>query len=115
MANTPEGKVKRAISKALNRLGAYYFMPVQNGMGHPSIDYLVCYRGHFIGIEAKAPGKTPTQRQWATMEHMRNAGAVTIIIDSVEAAKNLEATLLLCLGDHGREGKMIPQWNPVNL
>lgn len=109
MSITPEGKVKRAISKELNRLGAYYFMPVQNGMGQPALDYMVCFRGKFFTIEAKAPGRSPTNRQWATMERVRTSGGVAIVVDSVESAKNLEATMLLCL-DHNTIAGPNPGW-----
>jgi hypothetical protein len=66
MAGTPEGKVKLAIKKILDKHEAWFFMPVQNGMGKVGIpDFVCCYKGHFLGIEAKAPGKmhqtTPNQ------------------------------------------------------
>lgn len=68
MANTPEGKVKDAIKKFLKERGAWYFMPVSNGMGQVGIpDIICCYKGIFVAIEAKAPGKrdavTPNQRR----------------------------------------------------
>ena len=68
MATTPEGKVKDQIKSVLNKFGIYYFMPVQNGMGKPGLDFYCCYRGKFIAIEAKAPGKKPTPRQLNTLQ-----------------------------------------------
>ena len=81
MANTPEGKVKDRIVKCLKGYGAYYHMPVQNGMGRPSLDFIGCYYGHFFAVEAKAPGKKPTKRQELTMREMMNAGAAVFVID----------------------------------
>lgn len=81
MATTPEGKVKDSIKKTLKNVGAYYFMPVQNGMGAPSLDFLGCFCGQFFAIEAKAPGKKPTKRQELTMGSMAATGGVVFVID----------------------------------
>ena len=93
--STPEGKVKDAIKIVLKRMGAYYHMPVQNGMGKPSLDFICCIRGRFVAIEAKAYGGHTTLRQELTIKEMREAGAVAIIVEGVEQAKVLEATLNL--------------------
>ena len=66
---TPEGKVKEQVKRLLRSHNAYYFMPVQNGMGAPSLDFLICHNGNFLGVETKAPGKKPTKRQEVTMMH----------------------------------------------
>lgn len=94
MASTPEGKVKAKIKKLLNKYGAYSHMPVQNGMGAPSLDYVACYRGLFLGIEAKAPGKKPTERQIKTMSQMRLAGGYVFVVDGDEALMHLEKFLI---------------------
>ena len=57
---TPEGKVKEKVKKLLKAHGAYYHMPVQNGMGAPSLDFIGCHRGLYYGIETKAGNKQPT-------------------------------------------------------
>jgi len=55
---TPEGKVKDRIKKELKQLGAFIYMPVPSGFGVRGVpDFLACYQGLFIGIEAKAPGR----------------------------------------------------------
>ena len=78
---TPEGRVKDKVKKALRDIHAYWFMPVQNGMGSPSLDFLICYNGRFFGIETKAPGKTkPTPRQANTMRAIENAGGGTFLV-----------------------------------
>lgn len=90
---TPEGKVKEALKKALKACGAYYHFPVQNGMGAPSLDCIVCYKGVYCAIETKASGKKPTARQTVTMEAIRAAGGTALYIDSVEQAKEISWAL----------------------
>jgi hypothetical protein len=86
MAATPEAKVKKKIRRALERLRqggyeVYCHMPVQNGMGAPTLDFIGCCRGRFFGIEAKAPGKEPTPRQQQTIADMERAGALVFVYD----------------------------------
>ena len=84
MAVTPEGRVKAEIKAYLNSIGAYWFMPVQTGYGTSTVDFLVCYRGYFIAIEAKAPGKMPTKFQELTMEKIRKAGGKVYVVHDME-------------------------------
>jgi hypothetical protein len=82
MATTPESRIKdkiRAVLKSYEHI--YFFMPVPTGMGATTVDFLCCYRGHFFGIEAKAPGKIPTPRQEYVLEQIRLAGGSTFTID----------------------------------
>jgi len=86
MANTPEGKVKLQVRRALTHLRdkgypVYYHMPVQNGMGKPTLDFIGCINGKFFAIETKAPRKKPTERQESTIEEMRKAGAHVFVYD----------------------------------
>ena len=93
--STPEGKVKDAIKIVLKRMGAYYHMPVQNGMGKPSLDFICCIRGKFVAIEAKADGGHTTLRQQQTLAKMREAGAVALVVTGENEARILESTLKL--------------------
>ena len=81
-----EKDVKKLVSKLLKKYGAYYHMPVQNGMGMPTLDYIGCFKGKFFGIETKAPGKHPTPRQEITIGHMKQAGAMVFVIDGDTSA-----------------------------
>lgn len=82
MAATPEGKVKKTISALLKSVpGMYFFMPVPSGYGESTLDYLGCYKGRFFAVEAKAPGKKPTDRQIMMIERMRRAGGTVFVID----------------------------------
>lgn len=84
MGNTPEAKVKRHVSQILKRAEeVYYFMPVQTGYGSPTLDYLGCSRGRAFAIETKAPGKTPTTRQWAIINEMKLTGMKVFVIDGL--------------------------------
>lgn len=84
---TPEGTVKGKVKKYLKGLGAFYFMPVSNGMGVSGIpDFIVCLGGRFIGIETKAPGRlgNTTQNQRDRMDEIDAAGGITIVTDNVD-------------------------------
>lgn len=73
----------------------YAHWPVQNGMGSPTLDCIMCYYGRYIGVETKAPGKKPTPRQEATMQQMRDAGGITMVIENAADVENLRGALKL--------------------
>lgn len=90
MAETPEGKVKRQVKAYLKSIGAWYYMPVSNGMGRVGCpDILVCWEGRFIGIETKAPGKrknvTPNQQR--EIRAINGAHGLAMVVDSAEQVK----------------------------
>lgn len=75
MATTPEGWIKRIVKEMLDmHPRAYYHMPVQNGMGAPSLDFVCSIDGRYVAIEAKAPGKRMTDRQELTAKAIEAAG-----------------------------------------
>jgi hypothetical protein len=79
-ARTPEGKVKAKINAVLKRHPCYSHMPVLNGMGAPTLDYIGCSKGRFFAIEAKRDGNSLSPRQVLTAEKMRSAGAKLFVI-----------------------------------
>lgn len=92
MAMTPEGRVKKAIKDIFKRRGAVYCMPATGGFGKSGVsDFLACYKGQFISIEAKAGNNEPTslQEQWLTDVH--NAGGWTRVIneDNIDAVEEI--------------------------
>jgi len=88
---TPESRVKKRVKEVLDRMGAYYFAPVQMGMGARTLDYLVCYKGKFFGIEAKGgEDKKPTKLQELCMKKIREAGGECVVIRTVVEADQLE-------------------------
>jgi Holliday junction resolvase len=79
---TPEAKVKKKVVQVLKEMGAYYFYPVTGGYGRSGVpDIILCYRGHFVGIECKAGTNKPTPLQEKNMEDIRTAGGVTLVVN----------------------------------
>lgn len=92
MAKTPEGVVKDACKKFLKERGAWFFMPVSNGMGQVGIpDIIICYKGVFVAIETKAPGKklqTTANQHWV-IEAIRKADGFAWVVDNPDDLKPL--------------------------
>ena len=87
MARTPEAKVKDAVKTLLKAEGIHYIMPVSNGMGVVGVpDFLCVWKGRFLAIETKAPGKrnNTTANQDRQLEAIRRCGGIAIVIDDVE-------------------------------
>lgn len=92
MASTPERKVKDKVKKVLKDLGAYYVMPVTGGYGNSGApDFLVCYRGKFIGIECKAGKGRVTALQEKNLSQIEQADGIALVVneDNVEQLVNL--------------------------
>lgn len=87
---TPEGKVKAKIKALLKKYGVYYHMPVQNGMGAPTLDFICCVNSAYLAIEAKAPGKKPTARQENTMQEIRKAKGFALVVSDETSLARLE-------------------------
>lgn len=77
-----EKTVKERVKRMLRNHGAWWHMPVQRGHGASGVDFHVCHKGQFIGIETKRPGKYPTARQELTLEQIKEAGGSTLVIGS---------------------------------
>jgi hypothetical protein len=85
---TPEGRVKQDVKKLLVARDIWFYMPVQTGYGVGGIpDFICCWKGLFIAVECKAPGRenttTPAQRQRITeiREHGGRAVVVSNVVD----------------------------------
>lgn len=97
MATTPEGRVKAAVKALLGTLAnCWFYMPVSNGMGtHGIPDFIVCYKGVFVAIETKAPGKlgnvTPLQRM--QINRINQALGYAIAVVDVEQVRALFETI----------------------
>lgn len=93
---TPEGRVKSKVKKVLDPFQPllWYFMPVPNGYGKQTLDFIGCDRGRYFAIETKAPGEKPTSRQDQTIDDMRAAGARVFVVDG----DTTELEAWLCLG-----------------
>lgn len=78
---TPEAKVKARVKDLLRRYEAYWHMPVQNGMGAPTLDFHVLHGPFGCAIETKAPGKKMTTRQELTAKEIRSRGGIVFVTD----------------------------------
>lgn len=90
---TPEGKVKAAINRVLSRYHTYTFMPVPGGFGASSLDYIICYHGLFVAIEAKKPGGKMTNRQKMIAGKIRAAGGRVFLIEGENGLAELKEFL----------------------
>jgi penicillin-binding protein-related factor A (putative recombinase) len=91
--STPEGKVKNRVKSVLKTHKVYFHMPVQNGMGAPTLDFICCHNGHYFAIETKAGNKKPTPRQEETMRQIQEVGGKTFMINEVEGLDELDIWL----------------------
>ncbi len=86
MAMTPEGRVKAKCKEYLQSIGAWFYMPVSNGMGRHGIpDIICCIDGRFVGVECKAPGKksTVSALQEREIAGIKAANGVAVVVDDV--------------------------------
>lgn len=96
MAETPEKKVKKRVRAVLDRMGAYYVMPVTGGYGNSGApDFLICLQGKFIGIETKAGKGKTTALQELNLKSIGEAGGIALVIreDDVADLDRLENNL----------------------
>lgn len=52
-------------------------------------DLVGCFRGRYIAIEVKAPGKKATPAQLRVLEEIRAAGGLAYVMDSVDEVRQL--------------------------
>ena len=82
MASTPEKKVKEKIKQILKARGAVYCMPMGTGYGSAGVsDFIVCYKGYFIAIEAKAGKGTTTALQDKWLAEVEDSGGKSLVIN----------------------------------
>ena len=93
MATGPEGKVKNAVRKLLDRLGIYHFMPPGMGFGRAGIpDIICCFQGKFIAIECKAGKGKTTALQERELNAIRTAKGLAFVINE-DTMNNLKELL----------------------
>jgi Holliday junction resolvase len=84
---TPEGKVKVAVVKLLNKYNAYYFFPATHGYGRSGVpDIVACVKGKFVAIECKAGKNTTTALQDREINKIRTAEGHAMVVNE----ENLE-------------------------
>lgn len=98
MASTPEGRVKKGIKKILDEANCYYHMPVVNGFGARTLDYIGCHQGRFFAIEAKRGDLPMTPQQEHIAAKMRAAGGQVFLINEATGTEALVAWLNMLTG-----------------
>lgn len=96
MSRKPESKLVDRIIKRLRELPKSYWAKLHGGMfqtiGLP--DIVGCYKGKFVAIEVKVPGKedTLTDRQELILNRVKAAGG------RAGMATNIKEALMICRG-----------------
>ena len=107
---TPEGLVKKRVKKVLEEYGVYKHMPVMNGMGKQTLDFITCAWGRFLAIETKAEGNKPTENQYRIMKEIRDSGGFAIVVEGVGEVDTVLIPILNWLrgARHGNAGNGTP-------
>lgn len=104
---TPEAKVKAAIRRWLKANDVWFCMPIGTGFGTAGVpDFVCCWRGQFLAIEAKAPGKrtNTTALQDYQIAAIHAAGGVAVVVDDAAQLELIGATLAAQQGQrHAQE------------
>lgn len=90
---TPEARVKKMVSSYLDTIKDYVYitMFVPTGYGaNNTLDYTLCFAGHFVAIETKAPGKWLTGIQRLTCQKILRSGGTVFIISGPEGLAALK-------------------------
>ena len=85
---TPEAAVTKQIRDVLRISGILHWKQHQGLGSTPGVsDILGCYKGQFVAIEVKAPGRRvkPGSAQQRFLDNIHQAGGIAIEADSVEA------------------------------
>lgn len=78
------------IKKYLKEQGAYCEKIWGGGFQSAGIpDILACYKGRFIGIEAKVGKNQPSEIQLVKIQHIRNAGGYAKVVWNLDEVKEL--------------------------
>lgn len=82
-----ESKLHDDIIKYLNLNGAWYSharmdKKTTSRPGDP--DFLICWKGHFVGLEAKVSGKNARPKQQEAIESIIRSGGFATVVRSLE-------------------------------
>jgi Holliday junction resolvase len=88
MAMTPEAKVKKRIKETLDSMGAYFLQPIGTGFGaNGAPDIVACYKGLFIGVEAKAGKGKTTALQEFNLKRIEGMGGLALVINEMNVSQ----------------------------
>lgn len=91
-ATTPEGRIKRKVTRLLKDNGVWYFFPAAGPFGRAGIpDIIAIVGGRFVGIECKADAtKKPSALQKKCGEEIIAAGGMWIVVCDTQTLINLQ-------------------------
>ena len=82
---TPEGKLKREIKAYLNARSIYWAIIPEGAYGKSGDpDIIACYKGMFVGLEAKTYEGHQSNIQKVRQREIEDSGGVYAIVRSVE-------------------------------
>lgn len=87
-----ERDIVAAIKRYLRTLGEDVFFWKEHGGPYGSSgvpDIICCYKGRFLGLEAKLPGGRLTALQTRALEKINRAGGIARRVESVEDVKEI--------------------------
>lgn len=91
---TPEGDLKREIREYLKAKGVYRINVPGGGYGDVGApDIVACYKGRFIGIEAKVGRNTMSAWQKRHMKGILDAGGIHIEARSLKDVQDVIESL----------------------
>ena len=85
-----ERDIVNAIKKYLASLGSDVFFWKEHGSPYGTSgvpDIICCYKGHFLGLEAKLPGGKLTELQKRALDKINRAGGIARRVESVDDVK----------------------------
>lgn len=76
-----EKQFERKVKTFLKDQGAWTLKTWSNGVQRSGVpDLLICHKGHFIGIELKAPKGKPSELQLHNLKTIDEAGGYSILL-----------------------------------
>ena len=86
-----EATLIQSIRKYLATLPECFFWKEHGGQyGTAGIpDIIVCFKGRFVGLEAKVGKNQPTKLQAATIDKIRQAGGTASVVRSVDDVRQI--------------------------
>jgi hypothetical protein len=92
MPRQPEGKLVAKVRDLIKEKGGRPFKiqgtdDTFQEVGIP--DILCCYRGVFVGLEAKIPGNTPSPKQLHVLDEIADAGGIAAVVTTVGQVSHL--------------------------
>lgn len=86
---TPEGKIQASVLRYLREHRIWHFR-ANAGVGPSGLpDIIAIYKGYFIGLEIKTPTGRPTELQLLMQKSIREAGAISEIVRSVDEVEEI--------------------------